>query len=88
MVVLGGGAVSYERGTPVSRGLSSSSLLLSRLEMSDPNVYEPVAKPASMHSYTTLRLLGALINDPVALIYDPVGTDLHQQVRALRRRRL
>ena len=53
MVVLGGGTVSYERGTPVlhrDRHLvpadprqpsSSSSLLLSSLELSDTQVYEP-----------------------------------------------
>ena len=56
MAVLGGGAVSYERGTPVpmprlnrengseiagATMSSSSSLLVSSLELSDAKVYEP-----------------------------------------------
>jgi hypothetical protein len=53
MEALGGGAVSYERGTPVSLGsgciadmglrlsVVSSSLLLSSLELSDTHDYEP-----------------------------------------------
>ena len=44
MEVLRGGAVSYERGTPVCEtreGASSSFLLLSSLELSDTQVYEP-----------------------------------------------
>jgi len=57
MVVLGGVAVAYERGTPVglrvnarsrrarhprtSTFLLPSSLLLSSLELSDTTVYEP-----------------------------------------------
>jgi len=55
MELLGGGAVSYERGTPVLKTLtglrfvlitdpavsSAFSLLLSSLELSDTKVYEP-----------------------------------------------
>jgi hypothetical protein len=50
-VVLGGGAFSYERGTPVQvsfpgSGALSSSLLLLSLELSDMSLkYEPSSEP-------------------------------------------